>query len=375
MRPVSARFLAAVAESHHMNVRARVLAPGYNGTTPPLTGVIPVLDGSVTFDASAQVQATLDLTTAQSWPVNAADLLTPYGNEVFVERGVVYGDGSTEWVSLGYYRINSVEQQNAPAGSVALSCTDRMQGVIDARITAPITFAAGSTVLSMIESLITSVYPWAVFDYDASLATAAINVAQTTTDDRYGFIDDLVTSYGMVWFWDYRGILSIHPAPNPSVPVATISSGRNGVLVTLSRTLDRQGVYNGCVATGQQASSTAPPVATVIDGNPASPTYWYGPFGQVPQFYSSSFLTTNAQCASAATAIMLTSTGLPYEVDFGFVPNPAFTLLDPITVSYTASAGGNSEVHVLKQMVIGLKASDAMTAQTRQLVNGVFHAE
>lgn len=352
-----------------MSSRVRVCAPGLNGTNPAGT-VIPLLDGSVTFDSTAQVNATAALTTSQTWPVNYKDLLTPYGNEAFIERGVVYGDGSTEWVSLGYYRINTVQQQNAPAGSVQLACSDRMQGIVDQRIPAPVTFAAGSTVISMIQTLVLAVYPWAIFDYDASLNTAQINVAQTTTDDRYGFINDLVTSYGMIWYWDYRGYLYIHTPPSLSSPVATINSGRKGVLVSMARGLDRVGVYSGCAASGQQASDQAPPYALVVDGNTNSPTYWDGPFGQIPQFYSSSFLTTVAQCQSAAMSIMQTSTGLPYEVDFGIVPNPALVLYDPVTVVY--NGGNNSELHVLKQMVIGLKASDLMTAQTRQLVNGVF---
>lgn len=355
-----------------MASRARILPPGYGGVTPPLTNIIPIESGSITFDVTAPIQGSLTMDTAQSWPVNAQDLCTPYGNEVFVERGVVYGDGSTEWVSLGYYRINSVEQQYAPLGALTLICQDRMAGIIDAKITSPITFAAGTTVLAIIESLVTSVYPWAVFDYDASLASATINVAQTTTDDRYGFIDALVASYGMIWYWDYRGYLYVHTPPSLNSPVATVNTGRNGVVVTMARTLDRQSLYNGVVATGQQAASTTPPTATVVDVNPASPTYWYGQFGQVPQFYSSSFLTTQAQCVVAAQSLLVQSTGLPYEIDFGMVPNPAIALWDPVTVVY--SGGANSENHIIKQLVVGLAATDVMTAQTRQLVSGSFRA-
>jgi hypothetical protein len=368
MRPVTAQFLATVGESHTMRARATVLATvGQHGVSPAGTE-IPILDGSVTFDSTANVQATLDLTTSQGWASSIGDLMTPYGNEIFVERGVIYGGGSVEWVSLGYYRINEVEQQAAPLGALALTCTDRMQGVIDDRITSPISFTAGTTVAAIIESLVTETYSWATYSIDSSLSSASINVTQTTTDDRYGFINDLVTSYGMVWYWDYRGVLVVKPPPDVNSPVARVTSGRSGVIVALSRNLTRDSVYNACVASGQQATDDAPPTAVVVDSDPASPTYWSGKFGHVPQFYSSSFLTTVAQCVSAATSILLGSTGLPYEVDFGMVPNPALELLDPVTVAYAAT----SEIHVLKQIVVGLKASDAMTAQTRQFVSGVF---
>lgn len=370
MRPVSARFLKAVAGSHRMAARATVLSTvGQNGTAPSGT-VIPIEAGSVTFDSTANVVSTMTLTTSASWPASATDLLTPYGHELFIERGVVYGDGSTEWVSLGYFRMDQVEQGQLN-GPITLTGPDRMQGVIDARITSPITFASGTTVAGIITSLVSAIYPWAVFSLDASLTTATINAAQTTTDDRFGFINDLVTSYGMIMYWDYRGYLIVTPPPSLANPVTTIASGRKGVVLSVARTLNRDGVYSGCVASGQQATNNTPPYALVVDTNPTSPTFWYGNFGQVPQFYSSSFLTTTAQCQSAALSIMVQSTGLPYELDFGMVPNPALVPWDPVLIS-TDFNGFVLETHVLKQIVIGLTPADSMTGQTRQLLNGAF---
>lgn len=373
MRPVSANFLAAVSSSRHMASRVTVLTTiGQSGVSPTGT-VIPCTGGSITFDSSAQVSATGTITTVQPWPVNAADLLTPYGNEVYVERGVVYGSGSTEWVGLGYYRIQEVQQQAAPTGTVELSLSDRMQEVIDARIMAPITYQAGWTVADVIEDLISQCCPWALFDIDPSLTTATLTVDQITTDDRYGFIDDLITSYGMVWGWDYRGYLVVEQIPSAADPVVTIAAGRvghgDGVLVQMSRTLSRDSVYNACVASGQAAGQDAAPTAIVVDNDPSSATYFYGKFGQVPQFYSSSFLATNAQCQTTAVAMLSKSTGLPYEVDFGFVPNPALELYDPIALSYN---NGTIEHHIIRQMVIGLKSSDTMTTQTKQLLASNF---
>lgn len=371
MRPVSARFLAAVSSSHHATARATVLTtPGQNGTTPTGT-VIPLEDGSCTFDSTANVLGTCTIDTSQAWPLNYKDLLTPYGNELFLERGVVYGDGTTEWVSMGYFRIDQVGQANAPIGPITVTGSDRMQGIIDARCPSPTSFAPGTTVSSIIVALVTAVYPWATFSIDSSLITATINATQTTTDDRYGFINSLVSSYGMIWYWDYRGVLVVTFPPLLGNPVAKLLTGRTGVVVTMSRTLDRTSIYSGCVATAQQATNNVAPFALVVDNNPSSPTYWYGNFGQIPLFFSSSFLTTVAQCQSAATSLLQQKTGLPYELDFGIVPNPALMPWDPVTVA-TNRDGAQTESHILKQLVIGLKASTAMTAQTRQYLNGAF---
>ncbi len=369
MRPVSQRFLSAVAGSHRMDARARIVPAGLSGTSPAtVLATLDIVGGAVTLDATADVRSTLDMdTSAVLWPTSAASALTPYGNEIFIERGVVYGDGTREWVSQGYFRIQTVEQQTAPKGSIHVTGSDRMAGIRDARLTTPWTFASGATVAGVIQSLVTDVYPWAVYDFDASLNTSTLASNQTTTDDRYGFISDLVKSYGMVMYWDYRGFLWIHKPPSTTTPVASISSGTNGTLVSLSRSLVRDGIFNACVASGQQMSETIPQVlATVVDNNPASPTYWSGPFGKVPQFYSSSFITTTDQATSAAVSLLQQSTGLPYSVDFGHVPNPALEPLDPVTVNYP----GRSERHVLSQLVIPLNPGSAQTAQTRQLVTG-----
>lgn len=369
MRPVSAAFAAAVQGSHHMAARARIVSPGQNGTAPAtVLQTLMIESGDVTLDSTAQVRGTLSLDVADSWPAGTSAPLAPYGNEIFVERGIVFGDGHTEWVSQGYYRIDSVEQQAAINGPVSVSASDRMQGVIDARLPTPWVFAAGSTIISVIEALILDIYPWAVFDYDASLGTSTLASTQTTTDDRYGFINDIVTSYGMVWFWDYRGYLSVHLPPSTTVPVWTIASGKGGTLVSETRQLNRTGVYNACVASGQDTGSGAVAVAVVKDQDPSSPTYWYGNFGRVPQFYSSSFITTQAQAISAAQSILSRSTGLPYNVDLSAVPNPALEPLDTIVLTNR----NQPETHTLEKVTIPLDAATALTSSTRQKYIGVY---
>lgn len=352
-----------------MASRVRVLTtPGQSGTNPTGT-IIPITDGSVTFDATAQVTGQCDITTTQPWPVNASDLITCYGNEVYIERGVTYATG-TEWVGLGYYRIDSAQQRNAPNGTIAVPGSDRMASVIDAKLISPQVFTAGTTVASVITSLVQGAFPFTVqFAIDASLSTQTLAVDNSTTNDRYQFLSDLVAAYGMIMYWDYRGYFVVKPVPTLNNPVATIATGRGGVITEMSREISRAGVYNAAVVSGTAPASGQAPFAAVADTNPSSPTYFYGRFGQVPQFISSSLYTSVAQCQAAGVAALLKTLGLPYEMDFGLVPNPALELWDPILVSYNS---GQVEPHILKHLEIGLKASDSMTAQTRQLLNASF---
>lgn len=334
MRPVSDRFLDSLRGSHRASVQAFVVAAGQTGTSPTGTE-ISIFGGDIQLDSTASIRGTLNLITDGdgSFPDNASDLFTPYGNEVFVRRGIAFGGGTIEWVSLGYFRIDSVEQDTAPDGSITLECQDRMAGIIEARLLAPVQYSATATYGDIVDDLIMEVYPWATVQWDDLTDTDAIGRSVISEDDRYKFLNDLITSVGKVWYWDHRGILVIKDVPDPDDPVWSVNAGENGVLVSLSRSLSREGVYNAVVASGEALDTEAPSRAVVVDNNPDSPTYYYGDFGKVPRFYSSPFITTDSQAQTAAASLLTQNLGLPYSVDLTSIPNPALEPLDPIAVN------------------------------------------
>lgn len=368
MRPVTDQFLATVRGSHQMASHAYICAPGQSGVTP--VGVeIPILSGDVKLDSTADIRATLDLTTSdQDWQAALDDALTPYGNEIFVQRGVQYGDGSEELVSQGYYRIYSVEQQNAPKGSLQIAAKDRMSGLIDAKPLAPMQFGDGTSVSAVFDFLVTEVYPDAVIVYDFDAGSTLFTASHSLEDDRYKFLKDIADSLGKVMYWDYAGRLRLETAPDPTDPVFDVHHGEGGVVATVSRSLNRDQVYNAVVATGEPVGEAAPVRGVALDLNPLSPTFWDGPFGKVPKFYSSTFLTTDQQCLDAATAMLARQLGVPYSLDFTAVPNPALEPLDPVSVSYTDRQ--LPEVHVIESLTIPLDPGAAMQATTRQQILG-----
>ena len=368
MRPVTDQFLATVRGSHQMASRATIVAPGQTGVTP--VGIeIPIISGDVKLDSTADIRASLDLTTYDAdWTAALDDALTPYGNEIYVERGIVYGDNSIEWVGQGYYRIYSVEQQSAPKGSLAITAKDRMSGIIDARPLAPMEFGQGTSVSSVFDFLVKEVYPDAVIVFDFDAGEATFPSSHVLEDDRYGFLKDICDALGKVMYWDYAGRLQVCTAPNPMEPVFEVTHGPNGVVTTVSRSLSRDGVYNALVATGEPVGEDPPVRGVALDLNQASPTYWYGPFGKVPKFYSSSFLTTDDQCVAAAEAMLLRQLGVPYSVDFEMVPNVALEPLDPVLITYDDRLA--PEIHVIESLTIPLDPGASMQATTKQQIKG-----
>lgn len=362
MKPVSTSFENAVRGSHQMVARARVCTYFQTGTNPDGTE-IPILAGDVQLDASASIRATLDMETIGEWPSKADSLLAPYGNEIFVERGIILENGEAEYVPLGYFRIYSPEQNEAPNGSIRISAKDRMSGIVDARLFAPRQFTAGTSLGDIFLDLVLEVYPDAVIEWDDDTNEKTLLRSQVAEEDRYEFLNDLVTSHGKVMYFDHRGVLVIKSPPNHRDPVFTVNHGRDGVLVSVSRQLTREGIYNAVVAMGEATDTEEPVRAVVVDTNQHSPTFFYGNFGKVPRFYSSPFITTEAQAISAATSILSRELGVPYNVDFTAVPNPALEPLDPVKITFPR---GRAELHVIERITIPLDAGGVLQADCRQ---------
>ncbi|MGW5402670.1 DUF5047 domain-containing protein, partial [Streptomyces sp. NPDC003952] len=275
MRAVSAAFLSSIRGSHSAIFRARVCSTFQTGANPD-GAEITVLGGDVKASASADIRQTLDLTTSAAWPRNASDLITPYGNEIYVERGVAFGNGRSEWVGLGYFRIETPEQDEVPDGVITLSGSDRMAGIRDAKFLAPRQFVSTMTRASVVDALIREVYPSASISWDDStLANGPVGRTIIAEDDRLSCLRDLMTSIASVGYFDHRGVFVVKPAPTISgSPVWDIDAGTEGVLVQMSRSLTREGIYNAVVATGEAGDTAAPARAVVANLDPTSPTYY-----------------------------------------------------------------------------------------------------
>jgi len=372
-RPVTASFLATLAASHAIAVGAVLCESFQTGVTP--AGIpLPVMPGSaVTLDVTSQTRGTATVNTdGTGWnPRPGANPLQPYGNEIFLRRGVQV-DGSVQWLGLGYYKIMQVVQGQVPDGPLAITTADRMQAVIDAQIPAPIQFGPADSVADVFTELIGYVYPAAVINYDWAASADLLGTALTTAADRYGFLNTLALSRGKIMYWDYQGYLQVKSLPGmpvappwtaqPVIPVWTVNAGPGGVLTSAQPTLTRSGIYNAVIVTSDGASSSGPPLAIAYDNNPASPTYYYGPFGKVPVFWSDPSVVTASQAAQAAVAMLVKSIALPTQVPFTCIPNPALDTLDAVRLVYPGAGGsGQSAVMFVENLTIPLDAATAMT--------------
>lgn len=363
MREVSDRW--DVSASHTIVSRLTLLD---NGTE---TGFTTAVEGTVSLDMGAATRGRSDVTfvddgTLGLIPSAATDALAPYGNEIRIERGLRYADGTEEFVALGTHRIDeSTATDDGEGVTVQVSALDRSARIIDGRFEDAYSVAAGTTYTTAILTAIQAVYP----DVSYSFATSALTTPTLVAEiggDRWQFCQSMATSMGMDLYFDGDGILTLKPVPSPvaSQRVAEIVEGTDGVLTGVSRRWTRQGTYNRVVATGETTTEGVAPVRGVAtDDNPLSPTYYYGDFGRVPAFYVSEMITTTAQANDAAAGQLATQLGTARQVSFGSIVNPA---LEPGDVVRIARASLDlDEDHVIDSLTIPLAADGEMSGSTR----------
>lgn len=366
MRPVSSRFLETVARSHVMVTTCSVL---YAGQT--VVDSLEVVGGRITYNRRAAHLARLDDLTLGPGvlPLGPSDPVTPYGYELAIRRGVRYPDGTLETVGLGVFPVqrSSVDDR----GRVRLALMDRSQRVSDARFEADYTVAAGTNYGTAIQALISSVVPGLSFLFQSVTHTTPALVFPAFSDP-WAAAQSMATAIGCEVYFDGDGVCRLRTEPDlGSVsPVWTVGESTlldPGRLVGLRVDLDRADAYNRVVAWSSNAALGQVFRGVATDDNPASPTYYFGPFGRKAREYASPLIGSAAQATSAALGILRAGYGLARSCEVTMFPNPALEPGDVVRV--VMSRLSVDEALIGDVMTVGLGAEDPMTlsARTRQV--------
>jgi hypothetical protein len=134
---------------------------------------------------------------------------------------------------------------------------------------------------------------------------------------------------------------------------------RRSVLISSLVRLDRVSVYNAVVVNGEPPDGQAPAYGVARDVNPNSPTRWGGPFGKVPRFFASQFITTNAQATATANSMLADAISSIQGCRVDCVVNPQLFGSDVVYVQ-----DGNGEfdgMYYFDSLTIPLAPERAMT--------------
>jgi len=138
----------------------------------------------------------------------------------------------------------------------------------------------------------------------------------------------------------------------PATPVWAVEATEGGVYISGNRCMSSDGVYNGVLARGENTADNVAPVSYLAtDNDPNSPTYWSGPYGRRPMFYTSATLITTAACMNAARLKLAEAKAPNASGDFSSLPNPA---LEPGDVLRVAHEDGSRELHQVASFSVPL---------------------
>lgn len=359
MRQIDANTLAALSGSRAGD--SLTVWAWYGGRLAWDTA-LPVSAARFSWDSSRQIQ-TLSLSIEDKDGTLAPWLLeNPLG--VGGSRlQIIYNVGGAGSVNIGWYRVT----HSAPAESwvgytiseagtvtpdspvapgkrlahvsagatISLDAADLGTLIAKARFPAPESPQGTSpTIVGEIKRLLTDIVPVVT---TSGVTDRAVNKTLVYQDDRLNAVQDLCKRINCDYRFNGAGQLEIYPLA-PQTPVATLKGGPEGLLVKVDRKQEYEGLYNEFYADGQYATtapdgtSTQVPIRgyAAITGGPLRVG---GPHGRYPKFYSSTMLTTQAECdAYAATMRDTQLAGLTTDLVVTCLPLPHIQQGDWVTV-------------------------------------------
>jgi hypothetical protein len=333
---------------------------------------INISEGTVQVDARSAVRRTCEITlvtdreTTNLVPDNDFDLLTPFGNELRLYRGVQYSDGTEEYVPLGVFVIIEVAISDTNDGvKIQLKGEDRSIRISRAKFTSPYQMTAG-TLESSLTALLRNRYP----DVETAFPTTNVsitNIVLGTEQDNDPWKDavEIAELVGFDLYFDQNGVARMNQFPtlDGSVVVATFVEGSGTTVTSLNRTISTKSTYNGVIYTIEGTEVTTPIRVEVWDEDPASPTYRSGVFGEVPVFIETSLVATQAEAVSAATSLLNIYVGSQEVINWESLVDPT---LDAQDVVYVKSNGSKVDrLVIIDSIDIPLTPQGSMSANAR----------
>ena len=423
----SQQFEQAISTDHNVAVKVEVWKGGATGPSlviehvndGPLTTTPSVLlvDGSVTMDKSqdqrSQCQVELVSPDESYIPKLPTDLLTPWGNELRIYRGVYYPvENRAEYVPLGVFRITMVEvSESQGVPTITVTGYDRSRNI--SRNVVPFYWPDRVTQQLLVDK------PWSnwiqvacsdrwnavqfndTWENWAELQNDLLNGSirqgyQTFSEgtDLWSQSRQYAQAAGCELYFYREGVCYFRRDPNfsnqsqgPYTPVAIFTEGETATFDQVKRTLDDANTYNQVIVFGEGTILglplfTYPPNGQpAIDDDPASPTYIGtqtidgdgnyiykngSPYGVVTHTVTNNLLTSQAMIQDFANLQLALDIGAQESVAVpSMAVNPCIDIDDLIQV-VRPRVGAGKYGYIVNQITIPLKATGVMSMTLRE---------
>lgn len=298
---------------------------------------VVLVDGSVSFDRSADTRASCSL-TFQDVSGRAVEILDPVGGaEARPFRGIILSTGEPEWIPLGQYPINdSSSERTGTTVQISVQGNDRSDLVRWLPWAQAFVIPSGTDYFDAIKMVIddranrfTPVYNFATSD----LTTP--DMVFQDSDDPWTAVLKLAQAVGCEAYFDRYGVTNVPLIPDPDkiAPVFEMVEGQSGITLSpASRDTSVKDVFNGVICRGEAPWLLFPINGEIWDDDPLSPTFRGGPFGEKPEKIGDPMASTNAQCQLIAEAEFKKVKGVLEDITFNTLPDPRLEVGDVIDI-------------------------------------------
>lgn len=372
--PSTITFDEALKGGHgQVEVRAKILDNGI------AVAEVELIDGEVQIEAGGSnrrsFRGTILDPNGDLVPRSMADLLAASGNELFIERGIRFDDGTLQMYPLGVFLIGASTGKFGPHGEVEVVGLDRAQKVRRSRHIRPYVVLAGTNYSTAIKTMLLSRVPTLQFNFASTTRlTPALVWGEQTDNDPWRDAQEMATAIGYDLFFDAQGICVLRPAVNAdTAPIAAeYIEGWNSTVLSGEREFEGDSSYNGVIATGESSSAPTPVRAEVWDTNPDSPTYAGNPigtskFGAIPFFFASPLLNTDAEALAAANSILLKVVGGNEKISLSAIPDPRRDVDEGVRVFSLGAKVDGTYVTDTVSIPISIGGSMTMTMRKRRV--------
>jgi chitodextrinase len=354
------RFTEAIRYSHRAITRAELITPLGDRF------MLPVVDGTLTIDRRNQVWRTADLTVGLDAVGTieraAIERLNVVGSDIALYAGIFYENDNTELVQIARLRVETFERRLS-AASIQIAARDYASMLEEYPITPDYnTKLRGQDLVSAVSLLVNDALPYVMPGMATRLTVGdglpAWQVPTDATFDGDGRLDTIVRwceAAGVYFFNLPNGTFYLRAKDDVDSSVLTVSDGDGGVLIDANEAFSRLELYNAVeVAFDAPEGVTTPVRAFVVDDDPASPTYWDGPFGKRVKQVSNVPAKNNAEASAAAIAKLNEAKGISRGLRVTGLRYPTLIPGDSIVVELPNEA---SEQHVVEAVTHNLSGA------------------
>lgn len=354
------RFTEAIRYSHRAITRAELITPQGERF------MLPVVEGNLTIDRRNQVWRTADITVGLdavgTIERTAIDRLNVIGSDIALHAGIYYENDRIELVQVARLRIETFERKLSSA-TIQIAARDYAAMLEEHPITADYTNRLRNLdLVSAVALLVTDSLPYMMPGMSSRLMVGdgvpSWQVPADATFDGDSRLDTIVRwceAAGVYFFNLPNGTFYLRGKDDIDPTVLTVSDGDGGVLIDANEAFSRLDLYNAVdVSFNAPEGATTPVRAFVVDDDPASPTYWSGPFGRRVKQVSDVPAKTNAEASAAAVAKLNEAKGINRGLRITGLRYPTLIPGDSIDVELPAET---SETHVVEAVTHNLSGA------------------